>query len=94
MIVGRSTCWCYNDEIPSARTVASPPGSCQRGTRSGWMGLTLRSSCGPVALGASLVVLAGRATTVPFIAVLIGPQRTTMDNATVTLTCAVPCRRR
>jgi hypothetical protein len=40
------------------------------------------------------VVLAGRATTVPFTAVLTGPRRTIMDNATATSTGAVPCRRR
>src|SRR5215203_2650650 len=32
----------------------------------------------------------GRATTVPFTAVLIGPERTTTDNATAPSTCAAP----
>jgi hypothetical protein len=35
-----------------------------------------------------------RATSVPFTAVLTGLERTTTDNATATLTCAVPCLRR
>jgi hypothetical protein len=44
--------------------------------------------------GPTNVVLAGRATTVPFTAVPAGPQRTTTDNATATSTCAVSCSRR
>ncbi|HEY2957087.1 MAG TPA: hypothetical protein VGM21_02600 [Actinomycetota bacterium] len=44
--------------------------------------------------GLTNVVLAGRATTVPFTAVLAGPQPTITDNPTVTSTCAVSCRRR
>ncbi len=40
--------------------------------------------------GASVVVLAGRATTVPFTAALNGPQRTTTDNHEAASTCAVP----
>jgi hypothetical protein len=37
---------------------------------------------------------AGRATSVPFTAVLTGPQRTTMDNHEPASTCAVPHLRR
>jgi hypothetical protein len=40
------------------------------------------------------VVLASRATIVPFIAVLTGPQRTITGNITAASTCAVPSRRR
>jgi hypothetical protein len=39
----------------------------------------------------SAVILAGRATTVPFTAVATGPHRTPTDNATVAVTCAA-CR--
>jgi hypothetical protein len=35
----------------------------------------------------TIVVLAGRATTVPFMVVLTGPQQTTTDNTTVAVTC-------
>jgi hypothetical protein len=48
----------------------------------------------PTPPGRTNVVLARRATTVPFTAVLTGPQRTIMDNATATSTCAVLRRRR
>jgi hypothetical protein len=48
----------------------------------------------PTLPGPTNVVLAGRATTVPFTAVLTGPERTITGNATAASTCAVPCRRR
>jgi hypothetical protein len=44
--------------------------------------------------GPTNVVLAGRATTVPFTAVLTGPERTITGNATAASTCAILCRRR
>jgi hypothetical protein len=40
------------------------------------------------------VTLGGRATSVPFTAVLIGTQRTTMDNAEASSTCTVLSSRR
>jgi hypothetical protein len=40
------------------------------------------------------VVLAGRATSVPFTAVLAGRKRTTTDNTKAPSTCDVPCLRR
>jgi hypothetical protein len=43
---------------------------------------------GAVARCVSLVVLAGRATRVPFTAVSNGPERTITDNATAAATCA------
>ena len=52
------------------------------------VGLTLRTSREPSPPGASHVLLAGRATSVPFTAVLTGPKRTTTDNTTAALTCA------
>ena len=48
----------------------------------------------PTLPGSTNVVLAGRATTVPFTAVLTGPERTATDNAIATLTCAVRYLRR
>jgi hypothetical protein len=42
----------------------------------------------------AIVVLAGRATSVPFTEVLTGPERTTTDNTTAAWTCAVPYLRR
>jgi hypothetical protein len=50
--------------------------------------LTLRR-VGAYAADVTSVVLAGRATSVPFTAVLNSPQRTTTDNATAAATCAV-----
>ena len=44
------------------------------------MSLTLWASWEPSPSGGSLVVLAGRATSVPFTAVMTGPERTTTDN--------------
>ena len=40
------------------------------------------------------VILAGRATSVPFTAVLNGPERTATDNHEAAVTCAVPRPRR
>jgi hypothetical protein len=40
------------------------------------------------------VVLTGRATSVPFTAVLTGPERTTTDNTKAAWSCAVPYLRR
>jgi hypothetical protein len=57
-------------------------------------GLTLGPSWEPSASREITVVLAGRATTVPFTAVMIGPERTTTDNPTASLTCAAPQLRR
>jgi len=48
---------------------------------------------GPPQPGLTNVVLASRATTVPFTAVLAGAQRTITDYATATSTCAVSCSR-
>ena len=49
-----------------------------------WLGtgLTLRSRCEPEAPRCARVILAGRATSVPFTAVTSGPQRTLTDNTT------------
>ena len=55
--------------------------------------LTLWSKVGPAATGIPRLS-SGRATTVPFTAVMIGPERTTMDNANVVSTCAVAYLRR
>src|SRR5215217_5425002 len=49
-----------------------------------------RSSWKLAAPGASRVVLAGRATIVPFTAVLAGPERTAADDSTAAVTCAAP----
>jgi hypothetical protein len=48
----------------------------------------------PTAPQCARVILAGRATSVPFTAVLDGPQRTTTDNHEAPSTCAVPRPRR
>jgi hypothetical protein len=48
----------------------------------------------PTAPRYARVILAGRATSVPFTAVLAGPQRTTTDNHEAASTCAVPRHRR
>jgi hypothetical protein len=48
----------------------------------------------PTAPRYARVILAGRATSVPFTAVLNGPEQTTTDNAEMPSTCAVPCLRR
>jgi hypothetical protein len=52
------------------------------------------SQAGVLAPGRALVVLTGRATTVPFAAVTTGPKRTPKDNPTGALTCAVRHRTR
>jgi hypothetical protein len=72
---------------------ANPPGSCPQGGGSPRTGLTSWASWEP-SPGASIVGLAGRATSVPFTAVPNGPERTTTDNTEAPLTCAVPhpCR--
>ena len=44
--------------------------------------------------GVCQVVLTGRATTVPFTAVMTGHEGTTTDNAEAAFTCAVHCLRR
>jgi hypothetical protein len=51
--------------LNDAPTAARPPGACQRGKWSSWTGFTLRFSWEPSPSGASIVVLAGRATGVP-----------------------------
>jgi hypothetical protein len=48
----------------------------------------------PTATRCSRVILAGRATSVPFTAVLNGPERTTTDNHEAASTCTVRCPRR
>jgi hypothetical protein len=48
----------------------------------------------PTAPRCARVILTDRATSVPFIAVLNGPERTTTDNAKTASTCTIPCRRR
>jgi hypothetical protein len=48
----------------------------------------------PTALRCARVILTGRATSVPFTAVLNGPERTTTDNHEAASTCAVPDPRR
>jgi len=48
----------------------------------------------PMAAMPSHVVLAGRATSVPFTAVITGPERTATDNHEVASTCAVAHPRR
>lgn len=55
---------------------ASPPGSCPLGDRSPRTGLARYASWEPLPSGASLVVLAGRATRGPQAAVTSGMQRT------------------
>jgi hypothetical protein len=82
----RLRAWC-----PTCR---EPLGSCQR--CSGRRGRTSPSSRAgePLPPGASIVLLAGRATSVPFTAVLNGSQWTTTDNTSAASTCAVPHPRR
>jgi hypothetical protein len=67
-----------------------PCGPCQGGRCSPWAGLTLRSGLEAAAPSCANVVLGGRATSVPFTAVLNGPERTTTDNHEAASTCAVP----
>jgi hypothetical protein len=43
----------------------------------------------PLLARRSIVVLAGRATSVPFTRVLSGPERTTTDNANAAWTCEI-----
>jgi hypothetical protein len=57
-------------------------------------GLTLRSGWSQRRDWVSGVVLDGRATSVPFTAVLNGPERTTTDNHQAAPTCAAPHPRR
>jgi hypothetical protein len=52
-------------------------------------GLTLMLTVEPTAQQDTGVILDGRATSVPFTAVLNGPERTTTDNAEAASTCAV-----
>jgi hypothetical protein len=56
--------------------------------------LTLRSEWSHKRDRAPDVILAGRATSVPFTTVLNGPEWTTTDNDQVASTCAVPHSRR
>ena len=58
------------------------------------MGLALRSGWNQRHDGLLGIVLNGRATSVPFIEVLNGPQRTTTDNAAARSTSAGPHPRR
>jgi hypothetical protein len=44
----------------------------------------------PMAAAPSHVVLAGRATSVPFTAAITGPKRTATDNTTSGITCVAP----
>jgi hypothetical protein len=53
--------------------------------------LALRSCCCSTPPLSAGVILAGRATSVPFTAVLTGLQRTTTDNAKAASTCAASC---
>jgi hypothetical protein len=74
-------------------TTAAADGPCHRGRRSpGWTHLRsswrLRRQARPPSSSP------GRATGVPFPAVLTGPQRTTTDNSKSASTCTVPCLRR
>jgi hypothetical protein len=48
----------------------------------------------PTAPRRARVILAGRATSVPFTAVLNSPERTTTDNHEAASTCTIPCPRR
>jgi hypothetical protein len=74
-------------------TAASPPGSCPRG--GGHRGQASPSGRGG-ANGATVceIILAGRATSVPFAAVMAGPERTTRNNPEAVSTCAVLSSRR
>lgn len=49
-----------------------------------WLG----AASNPIRLCRGLAALAGRATIVPFLAVLTGPQRTITGNTTAAVTCA------
>jgi hypothetical protein len=74
-------------------TTASPSDSCPRG--GGHQGRASPSGqAEPTAPRCARVILAVRATSVPFTAVLTGPQRTTTDNNEPALTCTVPRPRR
>jgi len=64
-------------------------GACQRDRGSPRTGLTLRPRLEPTAPPRASVVLAGRATSVPFTAVGTGPERTPRDNTTSAVSCAV-----
>jgi hypothetical protein len=48
----------------------------------------------PTPAGCPTVILAGRATSVPFTAVLTSPERTPTDNTTAAMSCNVPYLRR
>jgi hypothetical protein len=72
---------------------ASPPDSCLRG--GGHRGRTSPyGQGGATARRVPGVILDGRATSVPFTAVLTGPERTATDNAAAVPTCAVHRHRR
>ena len=79
--------------VRASPAAASPPGSCPRG--GGHQGRASPSGRGG-GNGATVceVILAGRATSVPFTAVLNGPERITTDNHEAASTCTVPHRRR
>jgi hypothetical protein len=74
-------------------TSAAAGGPCQRGRRRR-VQPHLAVELVPTLPGPINVVLAGRATSMPFIAVLTGPQRTIMDKAPAPSTCVVPFPRR
>ena len=78
------------------RAAASPAGACQRGkwpSSTGDESPLHASSCRRRQVRTTLV-LAGRATSVPFTTVTTGPERTTTDNAKAASNCAVPFPRR
>ena len=72
---------------------ASPSGSCPRGGGTEdrpYPTLQVGADGGPC----TGLILAGRATIVPFTTDMTGPERTATDNARAASTCAVPCLRR
>ena len=84
-----------SDGEGAGRQVLIPPDPCRGpavlGDDAGVTGLslTLAVELVPTLPGLADVVSAGRATSVPFTAVLTGPERTTTDNTTVAGSCAV-----
>jgi hypothetical protein len=68
--------------------------TCQRGGWSPRIGLTHHVRWSRRRQARASVVLRGRATNMPFTAVMTGPERTTGDNPEAASTCAVSCLRR
>jgi hypothetical protein len=78
---------------PDVRTAASPPGSAHEAVVTE-DGAAPFSQGEPTAQHDTGIILGGRATSLPFTAVLSGSQRITTDNARAAWTCTVLSHRR